>query len=82
MIDRNMIILGLTNPANCALGTGHVLGISKDKVILDGLFGLEVQLGMGNRDVTIEREHGKKNPLSLMLKFNRHNVFLGFKLRW
>ena len=58
-----------------------MLGISKDKLSLSGLFGLEIQLGMGSKEVSIQRERENK-PISMMLKFNRHNVLLGLKFRW
>jgi hypothetical protein len=82
MLDRHMLIFGLSGPAECALGTGqHVLGISQDRLVLKGLFGFEIQVGMGTKEVSIQREQ-EKRPLSLTLKFNRHNAFLGLKFKW
>ena len=81
IMDRDLMLFGLSGPAKCALGTGQMLGINKDKLSLSGLFGLEIQLGMGNREVSIQRERENK-PISLMLKFNRHNAFLGLKFLW
>ena len=81
IVDRDLMLFGLSGPTGCALGTGHMLGISKDKLSLSGLFGLEIQLGMGSKEVSIQRERENK-PISMMLKFNRHNVLLGLKFRW
>ena len=81
MLDRNMLILGLSGPAECALGTGHhVLGIGQDKLVLKGVFGFEIQVGLKDKEVGIQREQEKRS-LALWLKFNRHNAFLGLKFK-
>ena len=81
MIGSNVMIFGLSQESDCAVGTGHLFGIIQDKLVLDRMFGLEVLLGLGDKEVSIQREQVNK-PISMKLKFNRHNVFLGFIFKW
>lgn len=81
IINSNVMIFGLSGDAECALGTGHLVGINQDKLILDRMFGLELQFDLGDKEVSIQRERVNRS-ISMRLKFNRHNVFFGFILKW